>query len=152
MVQFAIPVGYDEGMSDQITSRRRWLTFSLRAALGVLTVFCVWLGWQVNLVHQRNAMRAAVEQSGGIVDIFIRPEFPDESLAIMSYERSGPVEEPEIPQWRRWLGDEAISQLILPAGSSEPELARARALFPEAEVEERTPGKARQMGGGMEKS
>lgn len=35
----------------------RWFAFSLRGFFLLLTAFCLWLGWNVNLVQQRKAIR-----------------------------------------------------------------------------------------------
>ena len=36
------------------TVKRRWFSYSLRTMFVVLTVFCVWLGYQVNWIRQRT--------------------------------------------------------------------------------------------------
>ena len=55
----------------------------------------------------------------------------------------GPEQEPAIPRWRERLGDVAVNRVLLPRGSTETDLQRARAMFPEASVDvlaEPTPG------------
>jgi len=34
--------------------KRCWIKFSIRTLLIALTVFCLWLGWQVRLIHARK--------------------------------------------------------------------------------------------------
>jgi hypothetical protein len=41
-------------MSEAPTSRRRWLRFSLRTLFVVVTVLCVWLGYELNWIRQRH--------------------------------------------------------------------------------------------------
>jgi hypothetical protein len=118
-----------------LATKRRWFRFSLRTLFVAVTVIGVWLGWQFNFVNERRAMRAWIVDHGGFVDIFTRPDTTG-SLAIIHYSRlMGPDEEPEIPQWRRWLGDEAVNQVMMPAESSAADINRAKHLFPEGEVD-----------------
>ena len=46
--------------------RRRWFQFSLRSFLVVLTIGCLWLGWQVDGVREQRRAIKAVEALGGI--------------------------------------------------------------------------------------
>src|SRR6266496_1528860 len=41
---------------------RRWLRFSLRGMFVVLTLFGIWLGFQVNWMRQRQEARRWIEQ------------------------------------------------------------------------------------------
>ena len=101
-------------------------------------MFGCWLGYQFNFIHQRQALRKSIEQRGGRIDVFTRPD-PIEivpGLFWTSYGRvQGPEEEPEIPRWRRWFGDESINQVMLPVDSSESDVAQAKRIFPESAVE-----------------
>ncbi len=47
--------------------RRRYLQFSLRTFLVLLTLVCVWFGWQVNRVNRQRKAVAWVLQMGGSV-------------------------------------------------------------------------------------
>jgi len=44
---------------------RRWFRFSLRTMFVVVTVFAVWLGYQVNWIRERKKLRVEWEESGG---------------------------------------------------------------------------------------
>src|SRR5262245_53532355 len=44
--------------------KRRWLRFSLRSLLIVVTIFGVWLGWELQIVRHRKAERARLEKLG----------------------------------------------------------------------------------------
>jgi hypothetical protein len=46
--------------------KRRWFRFSMRTLFAVVTVVCVWVGWNVNAVRTRQSMRKDIEASGGI--------------------------------------------------------------------------------------
>ena len=48
-------------------SRRRWLQFSLRGFLVVLTIGCVWLGWQTERAREQANAVKAIEALGGVV-------------------------------------------------------------------------------------
>jgi hypothetical protein len=126
-----------------------WLQFWLRALLALVSLLAVGLGWQYYSVYQRRAARDWVERNGGTVDVYA-PSPPSERVEISpgvdlvitfgSGQRiHGPKDAPEIPQWKRWLGDEAYNQILLPEGSSPADVVRMRELFPEATVEVNQP-------------
>ena len=46
-------------------SRRRWLQFSLRGLLALLTVLAIWFGLFVNAAHRQHQARLHVEKLGG---------------------------------------------------------------------------------------
>jgi hypothetical protein len=48
-------------------TRRRWLQFSLRGLLALLTVFAIWLGVIVNRAREQREAVKAIEATGGIV-------------------------------------------------------------------------------------
>lgn len=54
-------------MTDPKRHRRRFLRFSLRTFLVVLTLTGVWLGWQVNRADRQRKAVTWVEQMGGVV-------------------------------------------------------------------------------------
>lgn len=95
--------------------RRRWFRYSLRTMLVVVTVFAVWLGWELKFVRERKAF----------LDWTI-----EERHIIRFTHFDGPA--PAVPFWRRWLGDAPVQSVMLPHGSSEADLIRAQSLFPEA--------------------
>jgi hypothetical protein len=117
------------------SSRRSFRVVHVLALL--IGAGALWAGWEALTVVRRGVLLRWVENHDGIVDRWERPQ----PIAIgpflyHSYQRVlGPEEEPEIPRWREWLGDVPVNRVVLPVGTSEFELARFRALFPEAEVE-----------------
>jgi hypothetical protein len=48
-----------------MASRRRWLQFSLRGFLVVMTVGCIWLGWRVDRAQKRGRAIDAIMKAGG---------------------------------------------------------------------------------------
>lgn len=48
-------------------TRRRWLQFSLRGLLIVLTIGCMWLGWEVERARRQHRAIDAIENVGGVV-------------------------------------------------------------------------------------
>jgi hypothetical protein len=55
-------------MSMLTPSRRRWFQFSLRTMFMAVTVFALWLGWELRIVRQRLAMlREITEARGGVI-------------------------------------------------------------------------------------
>jgi hypothetical protein len=98
----------------------------------VLTVFCLWLGWQVETVRQRKQIRDYVSQHGGDVLTYAdwdRATTPRGAASAPSPQIS------LVPPWRRWLGDEAIRYLGFNAGAPPEMLHKARKLFPECAEE-----------------
>lgn len=89
---------------------RRWFRYSLRTMFVVVTVFAVWLGWELKFVNARR-------------------NFP--GTALMSRETE---EGQHPPFWRRWLGDEAVSAWYFPNNAPDDLLSRARELFPESRI------------------
>ena len=47
--------------------KRRWFRFSLRTMFVLVTVFAIWLGWNVRQVRQRAEVVSQVEANGGWV-------------------------------------------------------------------------------------
>jgi hypothetical protein len=45
---------------------RRWFRFSLRTMFVLVTVGCVWLGWEARVVMGRKSLRKQLEQQGVI--------------------------------------------------------------------------------------
>jgi hypothetical protein len=90
------------------SERRRWLRFSLRGLLVVVTLAAIWLGWNVYVVNQRKAALAAP--------------------GIETWTRSSAL---SLPPWRRWFGDQAVGIIVSNDSSHVVALKR---LFPEAEV------------------
>ena len=54
-------------MADNLPKPRRWFRFSLRTMFVVVTVFCVWLGYQLNWIRQRREFLTTVSQRYFIV-------------------------------------------------------------------------------------
>ena len=70
--------------------------FYLKTLLVVVTVACVWLGGQANIVRERKALRALCERNGFVF-------YPDEN---------GVTQSPDVV--RRLLGDCAIQAINAP--------------------------------------
>jgi hypothetical protein len=103
--------------------KRRWFRFSLRTLFVLVTILCLWLGYQVNWIWQRRE--------------FVR-KLRDDS--VKTGDRSARTEtlqghdSPTIPWIRRVFGDQAYSILVLPKKYSPELIERANDLFPEALV------------------
>jgi hypothetical protein len=98
---------------------RRWLQFSLRGFLIVVTVFAVWLGWNVERARRRGRTIDAIVQGGGTVfydeegddnDVFLHNLFDGEYTAHFWADlRRVPVDVSLDPDTRL---DLSISQLL----------------------------------------
>ena len=72
--------------------RRRYLQFSLRTFLVLLTLVCVWFGWQVNRVNrQRKAVAWVLQMDGSVV---YDSQYDDEGNTIADAK-------PTSPEWLR---------------------------------------------------
>jgi hypothetical protein len=88
--------------------KRRW-SFSLRTLFVVVTLACVWLGWNASIVQRRKAFSAENE--------------------------SGDYTHPDLQRWdkiprvRQWMGDNPQFEVRV---HRRRDIPRARELFPEA--------------------
>ena len=93
----------------------------------LVTVFAVWLRWELSYVRERRAIvaRLSVEEPG----------FKFAWLSDVSVNRSlGNFKYPTIPIWRDWLRDEPMVTIIVPSyASSEGDIENLDRLFPEAD-------------------
>ena len=129
--------------------KRRWFRFSLRTLFIAMTVFCLWLGWNVQIVHERNAMRHKIRRDGGWVvienpakgpDIAQGPvndegtEIPDHVFRVFDIETDGVN---PIPLVRRMLGDEFV---VMVRVKRESEVESVQRIFPGCLIDvERSP-------------
>ena len=99
--------------------KRHWLGFSLRTMFAAWTVAAVWFGWNVHLVRQRAAIRAAVT-SGPIAILKLTPDasshiyesstvgrFLNDTFGNRTFTQYLPTTPCRISRLRQWLGDEA---------------------------------------------
>jgi hypothetical protein len=120
--------------------RRRWFRFSLRTLFVLVTLFAVWLAWQLNLIHQRNAMHRWIEAHGGSAatgslgksfrDEIIQAVGPDPDFIrqFAPETRTG-----TIPWFKTILGDHAVAYIVIPRVFDPGHVyKRAQVLFPEA--------------------
>jgi hypothetical protein len=110
--------------------KRRWPRFSIRTLLAVVTIFCLWLGWQWRIVQERKAVARQV--SGGIGFIKWWEDVGD------SDDFDPSVRPVEVPWVRRLLGDKTAYWLVLdPNGFPATDEDRQKVLntFPEARTD-----------------
>ena len=117
-------------MSQAPPTRRRRFQFGIGTMLLIVTVFA-WLSWELKFVWDRHDAKAKA--------IYAMPADGYEHVR----EKVLPevTEQPRIPIWRRWLGDEPFLLLILHPEAPDEDLHRMRRLFPEATVHRQTWGK-----------
>ncbi len=108
--------------------KRQWFAFSLRTLFVVVTVSACWLGYQLNWIKERHSLIGAPQQTG------VEPEYGI-ALMPMSLLASLQVESKDAPWPLRWLGERGVCTLYIRDNMSESEVARIRALFPEAEID-----------------
>jgi len=96
------------------TPKRRWFRFSLRSLFVLLTLVGLWLGWDVPIIRQRQALLRHV--------------------AVYQYESPRMGEFAAVPWHRRVLGDEAVGVIYVNRPAGREYIQRAKQLFPEAHV------------------
>jgi hypothetical protein len=99
-----------------LVPKRRWLRFSIRTLLVAVTIFCVWLGWQVKWISARHSQLKTKYASGIVVGR------PAESPWPLAYFAEKSVQYIELVQEERT--SKAVRQQVM----------ALKQLFPEAEI------------------
>lgn len=88
------------------------LRFSLRALLIVISLACVWLAWEANVVQERKRLRTEAEHLGACVF------FSANDMTIASITLRFGESPPQISFTRRLLGDQAIETIRYNPGAT----------------------------------
>jgi hypothetical protein len=98
--------------------KRRWLRFSVRTLLVTVTIFCVWLGWNLSELRQRRSVRQYINANGGAVF-------------------NGEPKEPwnKLPLSWAMLGEEPVNYVGVPAEFSDEDRMRIMRWFPDAHIQ-----------------
>lgn len=116
----------------QSPKTRCWFQFGLGTMFVVVLLAAIplgWLGWQLRIVRQRQAMRDWITSIGGAVrPMEAKPYSP---YSVNAYEQP-------IPVWREWLGDETIDYASVPT-ITRAELDLISMTFPGALIRHSTP-------------
>ena len=121
--------------------KRRYLrfVFSLRTMFVVVTIFGVWLGWELRIVHERKYILRQLEQNfpGSFQLISLEATEADTSRVVMG--AYGDYEFMRVSRIRRFLGDESYARIALPPSLEPQFIERAEHAFPEAALVIRSP-------------
>lgn len=93
--------------------KRRLLTYSVRTLLIAVTIFCMWLGWQVSIVRERKAVVKLLDHLAGPV-------------GFSAYE-----DPPYVNVVRRMLGDVPPLYSLHIYDATPDEIQRVKSAFPE---------------------
>jgi hypothetical protein len=109
---------------------RRYLRFSLRTLLIAVAILCVWLGWNLKSVRDRELMLEVIASRNGFVDT------PDgRNILLFSVTWSPLPTKGELPVSWRVLGAKPVHHLdFYEHLFNAEEVARIQALFPEADI------------------
>jgi hypothetical protein len=85
--------------------KQRWWRFSLRAFLIVVTLVCIWVGWQANRARRQGEAVQEVQRLGGVVHF----DYQYDDQGAFQSDR-----EPSTPNWlREILGDEHFRRVVV---------------------------------------
>jgi hypothetical protein len=104
--------------------------FSLRTGFVVLTILCIYLGWQLSIVRARQSFLQELRATQ-------RYHILSADQYLERYAPALPTPPPvEISLARTWLGDQPIQEIMYWPGTQQSELDRIAKIIPEAEVRE----------------
>jgi hypothetical protein len=111
-------------MTHPARPRRRLFRYSLRTLFVVVTLFCIWLGWNLHQVRQREAMLRYLNM----------PTFPSSRAVIQSGHSDKPWK--KMPYSWSLLGAEPIESIEVYGNDTwtAADLREMERLFPEADV------------------
>src|SRR4249920_2312085 len=118
--------------------KRRWFRFSLRTMFIVVTIFGVWLGWQLQIVRERKELIRLLnhlpEDKDSHVSITRLEEIEhDPSFKLrQKFSPSNEFDSVRIAWFRRMLGDEAYLSIHVEHPLDRQFLNRLEVAFPEA--------------------
>jgi hypothetical protein len=114
-------------MSD--APRKHRFRYNLRTLMLVVTLLCLWLGWEFNAIQERRAIvEWTVANDGLVYNGGSHIGFFDGSFSTLTFTPAS------MPFWRRWMGDVAALEITLPASATARDHRRAQRAFPEARV------------------
>lgn len=87
-------------MTEPIQRRPRWLRFSLRTLLVLMTVLCIWLGFKVNAARRQKEAVEAILKAGGTV-FYDYQMIPFASPSVAFNFKVDPNAVPNGPAWLR---------------------------------------------------
>jgi len=110
---------------------RRWLRFSVRTLLVAVTIFCVWLGWQVNWVRERRIARQRISFANQWIMRNGTTYHDGRALGFISFyvgmQRKAP--------WSlRIFGEQGETHWILDMPNEGSDIESIRTLFPEVTI------------------
>jgi hypothetical protein len=113
--------------------KRRWFRFSLRTLFVVVTVIACWLGWNVHVVRQRQAVwREIVAEDEARNKVLQRiPRWGGFTGWRTETVQKGSLTPAQIPIVRRLLGDQPRTDIMR---SREADARRTMQFFPEATI------------------
>ena len=108
--------------------KRRWFRFSLRTLFVVVTIFGVWLGWQLKIVRERKALLAEMGGEQPTLEEMEADPSGQDRLSATRFQYA------RVPLYRRLLGDKSYPDLAfaVQAATSSPLLERIERAFPES--------------------
>src|SRR5262245_40067519 len=98
------------GKAATIPQMKRWLRFSLRTMLLLITALCIWLGFQINAARRQKEAVAAILSVGGAVyyDYQYAPLAVGGPSYTLDQNRTPPG-----PQWlRQCIGDDYFRTVV----------------------------------------
>ena len=123
-----------------VSPKRRWFRFSLRTLFLVVTVFCLWLGWQASVVRERKSLLRSLENDPHLLFDPLHTSFGPGKMVLTFGTLTNHRDGPYVPWFRRMLGDDNVTSLGLPSEMTEEDLRRFKIAFPEAVISQEPVG------------
>src|ERR1051325_595722 len=112
--------------------RRRWFSFSLRTLFAVVTIFCIWFGWNVQRMRERHAMLDYIKTHPNEILLFL-PVAQKPGYAPQAFHAQRPWR--KLPWFWTVLGGEPVRGIAIETALySEDDRHYIQQLFPEATV------------------
>ncbi len=113
-------------MTNPKTRHRRYWQFSLRTFLVVLTLVCVWFGWQVNQANRQRKAVAWVLEMGGSVQYDYEVDDFGNTIADAK---------PTSPEWLRDFYDQVVRVHLENMPVSEEQITKLQQALPNCRIQ-----------------
>ena len=106
----------------------------------IVTALCLWLGWQASIVRERKSLLRSLENDPHLLFEPLHTMFGPGKMVVTFSTFTNHRGGPNVPWFRRMLGDDNVSSLGLPSEMTEKDVRRFKIAFPEAVISQEPVG------------